>query len=89
MVTRAEKVCSYTSLLLLLACALRAIADQPMKLRRRQSVFVTSRHLTSTEDKSRQCGTLCAFYHKDTNQWLPGSISFYRHHSDPVQSGNG
>jgi len=26
---------------------------------------------------------------KDTNQWLPGSISSYRHHSDPMQSGNG
>jgi len=70
------------AILLLLACALRAAADQPSKLRRQQSVAETSRHLTSTEDESRQCGTSFAFHHKDTNRWLPASISSM-HHSNP------
>jgi len=72
----------------LLVCALRATADQPSKFHRQQSVVETSHHLTSTEDKSRQCGTSFAFHH-DTNQWLPSSTSSYRHYSNPVQSGNG
>jgi len=35
------------------------------QLHRQQSVVETSRHLTLSEDKSRQCGTLFAFHHKD------------------------
>jgi len=58
------------------------------QLHRQQSVVETSHYITSSEDKSRQCGTSFTFHHKDTNQWLPGSISSYRHHSYPVQSEN-
>jgi len=34
------------------------------QLHRQQSVFETSRHLTLSEDKSRQCETPFAFHHK-------------------------
>jgi len=54
-----------------------------------QSEVETSHHLTSSEDKSRKCGTSFAFHHKDTNQWLPDSISSYKRQNDPVQSKNG
>jgi len=57
-------------------------------LNRQQSVAETSSHLTASEDKSRQCGTLFVCHRRDTNQWLPDSITSYRHHSDPVQAQN-
>jgi len=38
------------------------------QLHHQQSVVETSCHLTSTEDKSRQCATSFALHHRDTNQ---------------------
>jgi len=73
----------------LLASASRAITGQPSNSFIVNRVVETIRHLTSSEDKSRKCGTSFAFHHKDTNQWLPDSIYSYRHHSDPVQSEKG
>jgi len=39
-----------------------------------QHVVETSHHLTSTKDKSWQCGTSFGCHHRDTDQWLPESI---------------
>jgi len=59
------------------------------QLHRQQSVIKTSRHLTSTENRSRQSDAAFGSHHRDTNQWLPDdSISSCRHRSDPVQSEN-
>jgi len=40
------------------------------QLYHQQSVVEPGCHLTSSGDKSRQCGTSFAFHHKDTNQWF-------------------
>ena len=49
-----------------------------------QSAAGISRHLASSEDRIRQCGTSSGSHHKDTDQCLQVAISFCRHHSVPV-----
>jgi len=49
-----------------------------------QSVDEISRHSVLSGDRIRQCETSSESHHKDTDQCLQVTISFYRHCSVPV-----
>ena len=54
-----------------------------------QSVAEISRHSILSGDRIRQCETSSGTRHKDTDQCLQVTISFYRHRSVPVPCENG